>query len=136
MGERKKMLAEEVTRRSAADFFHDNKAIAGFDNPMRAVFTSVRELIENGLDAAEKRGKSPRIICTIERLEPNEVAKLLGVGRVEEPPSSSEYLRLSVKDNGTGVPHDHIPLLFLSHDLRGFLATKVDTVKIDSHHAV
>ena len=47
-------LIDEVQVRSAADFFHDNKAIAGFDNSMKMVFTSVRELVENGLDAAEK----------------------------------------------------------------------------------
>jgi len=43
---------EKIVRRSAADFFQDNKAIAGFDNSMRVVFTSIRELVENGLDAA------------------------------------------------------------------------------------
>ncbi len=48
------ILDETFTKRSAADFFHDNKAIAGFDNSLRVVFTSVRELVENGLDAAEK----------------------------------------------------------------------------------
>ncbi|MHA2367750.1 MAG: DNA topoisomerase VI subunit B [Candidatus Hodarchaeales archaeon] len=106
------MTTEEVVRRSAADFFHDNKAIAGFDNPMRAVFTSVRELVENGLDAAEKRGVPPKIICKIERLEPDEVATLLGIDKVEEAPGSAEYLRLSVTDNGTGVPHRYIPMLF------------------------
>ena len=47
-------LLDEVQIRSAADFFHDNKAIAGFDNSMKCVFTSVRELVENGLDAAER----------------------------------------------------------------------------------
>ncbi|MHA1940788.1 MAG: hypothetical protein ACW97P_03580 [Candidatus Hodarchaeales archaeon] len=39
-----KLKTEKVVRRSAADFFQDNKAIAGFDNSMRVVFTSVREL--------------------------------------------------------------------------------------------
>ncbi|MFW9915136.1 MAG: DNA topoisomerase VI subunit B [Candidatus Thorarchaeota archaeon] len=106
------MTTEEVVRRSAADFFHDNKAIAGFDNPMRAVFTSVRELVENGLDAAEKRGVPPKIICKIERLELDEVARLLGIDKVKEAPGSAEYLRLSVTDNGTGVPHRYIPMLF------------------------
>ncbi|MHA2232954.1 MAG: hypothetical protein ACXAB4_10715 [Candidatus Hodarchaeales archaeon] len=86
------MTTEEVVRRSAADFFHDNKAIAGFDNPMRAVFTSVRELVENGLDAAEKRGVPPRISCSIERLQLDEVASLLGIEKVEEAPGSAEYL--------------------------------------------
>ena len=36
------IIEEEVQIRSPADFFHDNKAIAGFDNSMRVVFTSIR----------------------------------------------------------------------------------------------
>ena len=56
-----KIPDENFQRRSVADFFHDNKAIAGFDNSMRVVFTSVRELVENGLDAAEKIQRLPEM---------------------------------------------------------------------------
>ena len=38
---------------SPADFFYRNRSIAGFDNNMRALYTAVRELVENSLDACE-----------------------------------------------------------------------------------
>ena len=38
---------------SPADFFYRNRDIAGFTNPSRAIFSSIRELIENSLDASE-----------------------------------------------------------------------------------
>ncbi|RYR10907.1 hypothetical protein Ahy_B05g079386 isoform A [Arachis hypogaea] len=34
-------------------FFAENKNIAGFDNPGKSLYTTVRELVENSLDSAE-----------------------------------------------------------------------------------
>jgi len=47
-------VAETFEEISAADFFYRNRDIAGFTNPARAIFSSVRELIENSLDAADR----------------------------------------------------------------------------------
>jgi DNA topoisomerase-6 subunit B len=46
---------------SAADFFYRNRDIAGFTNPSRAIFSSIRELVENSLDAADNAGIPPDI---------------------------------------------------------------------------
>ena len=59
---------EKIIERSAAEFFEANKAIAGFDNPTRSTYTSIRELVENALDAAEKGGFLPDIQIKIEYL--------------------------------------------------------------------
>ena len=104
---------ENFQRRSAADFFHDNKAIAGFDNSLRVVFTSVRELVENGLDAAEKIQKLPQLEVTIELLSASEIAALLEVDKYQKKESThQDFLRLTVKDNGSGVPSAEVPDLF------------------------
>ena len=104
---------ENFQRRSAADFFHDNKAIAGFDNSLRVVFTSVRELVENGLDAAEKIQKLPQLEVTIELLSASEIAALLEVDKYQKKESThQDFLRLTVKDNGAGVPSAEVPDLF------------------------
>ncbi|MFW9991219.1 MAG: DNA topoisomerase VI subunit B [Candidatus Odinarchaeota archaeon] len=104
---------EKVETKSAADFFHDNKAIAGFDNSMRVVFTSVRELVENGLDAAEKIGKLPYITVKIEKLEVEEVARLLNISKDSISKSRRlDFLKLTVRDNGSGVPASDVPLYF------------------------
>eukprot|EP00966_Prymnesium_polylepis_P115247 2664089-Prymnesium_polylepis.1 len=42
----------EVLRfKSPAEFFSENKNIAGFDNPGKSLYTTIRELVENSLDA-------------------------------------------------------------------------------------
>ncbi len=131
-------LIDEVQIRSAADFFHDNKAIAGFDNSMKCVFTSVRELVENGLDAAEKAvartkkelkalkkqeksipeelvtwsKRRPNIYVNLKILESHQVAELLKVDKLRGLESHLDFLELTVKDNGIGVPFDDIPTLF------------------------
>ena len=108
---KQKVTKEKVVRRSAADFFQDNKAIAGFDNTMRVVFTSVRELVENGLDAAERIGKLPEINVTIQRLEKEEIAKLLNISTFESS-EKLDFIRLTVRDNGSGVQNEFVPPLF------------------------
>ena len=106
-----KVKTEKVVRRSAADFFQDNKAIAGFDNSMRVVFTSVRELVENGLDAAERLGQLPEIHVIIQKLEKEDIAKLLNVKSFESS-EKVDFLRLTVRDNGSGIQSEFIPPLF------------------------
>ncbi|MFW9903764.1 MAG: DNA topoisomerase VI subunit B [Candidatus Thorarchaeota archaeon] len=108
---RGKVAKEKVVRRSAADFFQDNKAIAGFDNSMRVVFTSVRELVENGLDAAERIGNLPEIHVTIQRLKKEEIAKLLNISTFESD-EKADFIRLTVLDNGSGVQSEFVPPLF------------------------
>ena len=108
---RGKVAKEKVVRRSAADFFQDNKAIAGFDNTMRVVFTSVRELVENGLDAAERIGNLPDIHVTIQRLRKEEIAKLLNISTFESD-EKVDFIRLIVRDNGSGVQSEFVPPLF------------------------
>ena len=105
------MTKEKVVQRSAADFFQDNKAIAGFDNTMRVVFTSVRELVENGLDAAERIGNLPELHVTIQRLQKEEIAKLLNITTFDSS-EKIDFLRLTVRDNGSGVQSEFVPPLF------------------------
>lgn len=52
---------EEVRQKSPAEFFSENQIIAGFDNPGKSLYTSIRELVENSLDAAEAIGVLPDI---------------------------------------------------------------------------
>src|SRR3972149_3309309 len=110
-GEDSEIPEEVIQHRSAADFFHDNKAIAGFDNSMRVVFTSVRELVENGLDAAEKIQKLPSLFVKIEILPASEIASLLQVEKYQKE-ERLDFLRLTVRDNGMGVPEASVPDLF------------------------
>jgi DNA topoisomerase-6 subunit B len=97
---------------SAAAFFNENRAIAGFGNSMRAVFTSIRELVENGLDSAEKRGTNPVVSIDLRKLSSREINELLDVTQYKKLEKHLDFLQLSCRDNGVGVPGNEIADLF------------------------
>lgn len=104
---------EKIIERSAAEFFEANKAIAGFDNPTRSTYTSIRELVENALDAAEKGGILPDVHILIELMSAEEIGELMGIKDYKpDEESGNEFIRLSVRDNGIGIRHADIPKLF------------------------
>ncbi|RLE49749.1 MAG: DNA topoisomerase VI subunit B [Candidatus Methanomethylicota archaeon] len=78
---------------SPADFFYRNREIAGFDNPVRATYTIIRELVENALDA-----------CELYSIPPDVRVRLVSEG--------DSIYRIRVEDNGVGVPYEHLPSAF------------------------
>lgn len=78
---------------------------------MRVVFTSIRELVENGLDAAERINKLPEINVSIVRLTKESIAKLLNVTTFESS-EKIDFLKLTVRDNGSGIQSEFVPPLF------------------------
>jgi DNA topoisomerase-6 subunit B len=84
---------------SAADFFYRNRDIAGFTNPARAVFSSMRELVENALDAADLFNVSPDIYIRLSQENEEELGEVA-------------VYTLRVEDNGSGIPPRHIPSAF------------------------
>lgn len=80
---------------SPAEFFHRNREIAGFSNPARALYQTVRELVENSLDATETHGILPSIYIDIS-LDPNDERKVT----------------VMVADNGIGIPLHEVPSVF------------------------
>jgi len=89
---------ELITELSPSEWFMRNRNIAGFDNASRALYTAVRELVENGLDACEASRTLPEIIVTLRREH-------------EDKKEPTVYL-LRVEDHGIGVPPEDIPTLF------------------------
>ncbi len=107
------MSENSITKKmSAAAFFNENRAIAGFGNSMRAVFTSIRELVENGLDSAEKRGINPVVSIDLRKLSSREINELLDVTQYKKLEKHLDFLQLSCRDNGVGVPGNEIADLF------------------------
>ncbi len=82
---------------SPAEFFYRNKELAGFSNPARALYQTVRELVENALDATDAHGILPTIKVSIDS------------NLINERP---EVYLVSVEDNGIGIPPDNIPQAF------------------------
>jgi len=78
---------------SPAEFFYRNRHMAGFGNTTLAVYSTVRELVENSLDACEDSGRLPFVVVDL----------------VDEPPDS---VAVTVADNGTGVPYPNVTEAF------------------------
>ncbi len=91
---------------SPAEFFYRNREIAGFSNPTRALYQSVRELVENALDATDAHGILPNIEIKIEHV-PNVEVKMW-----KESGGKVAAYRISVKDNGIGIPPQYVPEAF------------------------
>mmetsp|Transcript_38754 Transcript_38754/g.69858 ORF Transcript_38754/g.69858 Transcript_38754/m.69858 type:complete len:706 (-) Transcript_38754:102-2219(-) len=65
--------------KSPAEFFAENQSIAGFDNAGKSLYTTLRELIENSLDACESVNVLPDIMVTIEEMTQAQFNKMRGV---------------------------------------------------------
>ena len=86
-------LAKKQKEISVAEFFERNKHILGFGNPTRAILTSVKEGVDNSLDACEESGILPDIIVEIKNHDDGEC-------------------RLIIEDNGPGIVNKQIPNIF------------------------
>jgi DNA topoisomerase-6 subunit B len=73
---------EIQVQKSPAEFFADNQAIAGFDNLGKALYTSIRELMENSLDACESIGVLPTITVAVEELTIHEFNAIRGISSI------------------------------------------------------
>ncbi len=80
--------AEKYRAMSPAEFFSRYKELAGFANPTRALYQTVRELVENSLDATDTHGILPSIRIIIR----------------EAPEVGEKRYTVIVEDNGIGVP--------------------------------
>jgi len=117
---------EIQVNKSPAEFFAEHQAIAGFDNLGKSLYTSIRELIENSLDACEAIGVLPHI--QIELLEytqtefnhqyvgdsPRRASKDTDLFKHNKQSTSKKdeqalkkkedaYFKLAVTDNGCGM---------------------------------
>ncbi|XVE60067.1 hypothetical protein DITRI_Ditri05aG0096600 [Diplodiscus trichospermus] len=68
-----------LKQKSPAEFFAENKNIAGFDNPGKCLYTTVRELVENALDSAESISELPVVDITIEEIAKSKFNSMIGL---------------------------------------------------------
>ncbi|MFN4336754.1 MAG: DNA topoisomerase VI subunit B [Candidatus Nitrosocaldus sp.] len=88
------------TEISPSEFFYRNRDLAGFTNPTRALYMTVRELVENSLDACDSSGILPEINVSVKEH-----------GEVQGMPDPKHYT-VTVKDNGPAIDPEHVPLAF------------------------
>ena len=89
--------AEEMASKQrdigVAEFFARNKHLLGFDNPRKALLTTVKEAVDNSIDACEDAQILPEIT-------------------VEITDMGSDRYRVVIEDNGPGIVKAQIPKIF------------------------
>jgi len=90
-------IAYQMARRqreiSVSEFFTKNRHLLGFDNPKKALLTTVKEAVDNSLDACEEAKIIPDITVALAQ-------------------AGEDRFRVTVEDNGPGIVKNQIPRIF------------------------
>ncbi|MES3036606.1 MAG: DNA topoisomerase VI subunit B [Bdellovibrionota bacterium] len=93
------MAENKITKSSTAEYFAKNLQQVGFSSPLKAVLTTLKEAVDNSLDACETSGILPDLEI--------EVVKA-GVGSTK----NSDQIRIAVEDNGPGIETEDLAKVF------------------------
>ncbi|HKX46421.1 MAG TPA: DNA topoisomerase VI subunit B, partial [Planctomycetota bacterium] len=95
---RRGATAEELATRqreiSVSEFFTKNRHLLGFDSPLKALLTAVKEAVDNSLDACEEAGILPELTVEI------------------QPTDKEDRFRVCVEDNGPGIVREQVGKIF------------------------
>lgn len=89
----------KITTSSTAEYFAKNLQQVGFSSQTKSVLTTLKEAVDNSLDACEDHGILPEIKVEVERV---------GQGSLK----NSEQIRVRVEDNGPGISLDDVSRVF------------------------
>jgi len=91
--------AKGITTSSTAEYFAKNLQQVGFSSQTKAVLTTLKEAVDNALDACEEHGIVPEVFVTVEKVGPGSL-------------KNSDQIRIRVEDNGPGIEPDDVPKVF------------------------
>jgi len=78
---------------SVSEFFSKNRHLLGFDSPLKALLTTVKEAVDNSLDACEEAGILPEISIEISQ-------------------TGDKVFMVAIEDNGPGIVDTQIGKIF------------------------
>jgi DNA topoisomerase-6 subunit B len=99
-------MASRQREISVSEFFTKNRHLLGFDNPAKALLTTVKEAVDNSLDACEEAGILPELLVEI-----RETSSAGATAKDGEGGAASRF-RVIVEDNGPGIVKPQIPKIF------------------------
>lgn len=91
--------AQKITTSSTAEYFSKNLQQVGFSSPTKAVLTTLKEAVDNSLDACEDAEILPDIRVTVHKL---------GAGTLK----NTDLILIRVADNGPGIEPDDVAKVF------------------------
>jgi DNA topoisomerase VI subunit B len=96
-GRRRRATAESMAASqrdiSVSEFFAKNRHLLGFDNPRKALLTTVKEAVDNSLDACEEAGILPEVWVHMQN-------------------TATNRFKIGVQDNGPGILKAQIANIF------------------------
>jgi DNA topoisomerase-6 subunit B len=99
-------LAQKQREISVSEFFAKNRHLLGFDNPSKALLTTIKEAVDNSLDACEEAGILPELTIEVHDLALEAAAK-----DAELTKGEGRFLVI-VQDNGPGIVKNQVPKIF------------------------
>lgn len=89
----------KITKSSTAEYFAKNLQQVGFSSPTKAVLTTLKEAVDNSLDACESAGILPFLDIIIEKVGPGSS-------------KNSDLIKIVVEDNGPGIEQEDLARVF------------------------
>lgn len=89
----------KITKSSTAEYFAKNLQQVGFSSPLKAVLTTLKEAVDNSLDACEAAGILPDLLVEISKV---------GTGSTK----NTDLIRIVVEDNGPGIEGEDLAKVY------------------------
>ena len=90
---------QAITKSSTAEYFAKNLQQVGFSSATKAVLTTLKEAVDNSLDACEESGIAPHIKIQIQKE---------GLGSSK----NTDLVSIVIEDNGPGLEEKNIQRVF------------------------
>jgi DNA topoisomerase-6 subunit B len=97
--EKVRKSSKQITTSSTAEYFAKNLQQVGFSSPTKAVLTTLKEAVDNSLDACEDAGILPDLKILVEKI---------GTGTLK----NTDQILIRVEDNGPGIDPEDVPKVF------------------------
>lgn len=88
-----------ITKSSTAEYFAKNLQQVGFSSPLKAVLTTLKEAVDNSLDACESAGILPDLEVQVTKV---------GTGSTK----NTDLIKIVVEDNGPGIDSEDLAKVF------------------------
>ena len=94
-----KEKTSQITTSSTAEYFAKNLQQVGFSSPTKAVLTTLKESVDNSLDACEEAGILPEIKISVQKLSKGST-------------KNTDLIEIIIEDNGPGLEAEDLPKVF------------------------